>query len=93
MLALGVSSLAISAGNPVEDRQAAMKAVGQSMKEGAGVNSPTTFDAAKAKSAMDAVATDAKKLHGLYPAGSGADPKSAADPKIWEKTRPTSTSA
>jgi cytochrome c556 len=33
---------------------------------------------------MDGVAGAAKKLHGLYPAGSGADPKSAADPKVWE---------
>ena len=61
-----------------------MKDVGQSMKEAAGLNSPATFDAAKAKALMDGVAADAKKLNGLYPAGSGADPKSAADPKIWE---------
>jgi cytochrome c556 len=33
---------------------------------------------------MDAVAASAKKLHTLYPAGSGADPKTAADPKIWD---------
>ncbi|WP_293365756.1 cytochrome c [Phenylobacterium sp.] len=84
VLAIGVSSLALSAGNPVEERQATMKAVGQSMKEAAGLNSPATFDAAKAKIAMEAVAADAKKLHGLYPAGSGADPKTSADPKIWE---------
>jgi len=84
MLALSLSSLALSAGNPVEDRQAAMKAVGQFMKEGAGLNSPSAFDAAKAKAAMDGVAGEAKKLHGLYPAGSGADPKTAADPKIWD---------
>ncbi len=84
VLAIGVSSLAFSAGNPVEERQATMKAVGQSMKEAAGLNAPTTFNAAKAKSAMDAIAADAKKLHGLYPTGSGADPKTSADPKIWE---------
>ena len=30
------------------------------------------------------VATAAKKLKSLYPAGSGADAKSAADPKVWE---------
>ena len=33
---------------------------------------------------MDGVAGAAKKLHDLYPPGSGADPKSAADPKIWD---------
>ena len=34
--------------------------------------------------ATPAVAQDAGKLKGLYPAGSGADPKTAADPKIWQ---------
>ncbi|MBS0334166.1 MAG: cytochrome c [Proteobacteria bacterium] len=82
-LALGMACAAVSAGNPVEDRQAAMKAVGQSMKEGAGINSPATFDAAKAKTIMEGVAANAKKLHSLYPAGSDKDPKSEADPKIW----------
>src|ERR1700759_2162228 len=83
-LALSLGFAAVSAGNPVEERQAAMKAVGQSMKEGAGINSPANFDAEKAKTIMEAVAANAKKLHGLYPAGSGADPKTEADPKIWE---------
>lgn len=82
-LAFGVTCAAISAGNPVEERQAAMKAVGQSMKEGAGVNSPATFDAAKAKTIMESIAANAKKLHALYPAGSDKDPKTEADPKVW----------
>lgn len=83
-LALGVTWAAVSAGNPVEERQAAMKAVGQAMKEGAGINSPATFDAAKAKTIMEGVAANAKKLHSLYPAGSDKDPKTEADPKVWE---------
>ncbi|HLZ75227.1 cytochrome c [Phenylobacterium sp.] len=83
-LALSMAFSAVSAGNPVEDRQATMKAVGQSMKEAAAINTPATFDAAKAKALMDGVAANAKKLHGLYPAGSGADPKTEADPKVWE---------
>jgi cytochrome c556 len=83
-LSLSLAFAAVSAGNPVEDRQATMKSVGQSMKEAAAINTPATFDAAKAKSLMDTVAGDAKKLHGLYPAGSDKDPKTAADPKIWE---------
>jgi cytochrome c556 len=83
-LALSMAFSALSAGNPVEDRQATMKAVGQSMKEAAAINTPATFDAAKAKTLMDGVAADAKKLHGLYPAGSDKDPKTAADPKIWD---------
>ena len=82
--AAGVLAIATAAvGSPMEDRQATMKAVGQSMKEATALTSPTTYDAAKAKTAMDAVAAAAKKLKGLYPAGSGDDPKSAADPKVW----------
>ena len=84
VLAIGVSSLAVAVAGPVEDRQADMKAIGQSMKDGAGLNSAATFDAAKAKAAMGAVAVAAKKAGTLFPAGSGADPKTAADPKIWE---------
>jgi cytochrome c556 len=84
VLALGVSSLAIAVAGPVEDRQADMKAIGQAMKDGAGLNSPAAFDAAKAKAAMGAVADAAKKATTLFPAGSGADPKTAADAKIWE---------
>ncbi|HEY8003312.1 MAG TPA: cytochrome c [Phenylobacterium sp.] len=83
-LALGATCVAVSAGNPVEARQATMKQVGQTMKEASGLNTAATFDAAKVKTLMDGVAANAKKLHGLYPAGSGADPKSAAEPKVWE---------
>lgn len=84
-LALGATCVAVSAGNPVEDRQATMKQVGQAMKEATGLaTGQTPFDAAKSKAAMDTVAGAAKKLKGLYPAGSDADPKSGADPKIWQ---------
>ena len=84
-LTLAAASVAVSAGNPMEERQATMKQVGQTMKEASAYASPqTAFDAGKVKGLMDGVAASAKKLHGLYPAGSGADPKSAADPKIWE---------
>jgi cytochrome c556 len=83
VLAIGVSSLAVAVAGPVEDRQADMKAIGQSMKDAAGLNSAGTFDAAKAKATMGAVAAAAKKAQALFPAGSGADPKTAADPKIW----------
>ena len=82
VLTLSLATAAVSAGSPVEERQATMKAVGQSMKEGSALTS--AFDAAKAKTTMDSVAGAAKKLKGLYPADSGADPKAAADPKIWQ---------
>lgn len=85
VIALAAATVAVSAGSPMEERQATMKQVGQTMKESAAFTSAQTpFDAAKVKTLMDGVAGAAKKLHGLYPAGSGADPKSEADPKIWE---------
>jgi cytochrome c556 len=84
VIAAGVSSLAIAVAGPVEDRQSDMKAIGQAMKDGAGLNAPAAFDAAKAKAAMGSVADAAKKASALFPKGSDADPKTAADPKIWE---------
>jgi len=84
VLAIAAATAAVSAGNPMDERQATMKQVGQAMKEGTALTAPATYDAAKAKTLMDGVGAAAKKLHGLYPAGSGDDPKSAADPKIWE---------
>jgi cytochrome c556 len=84
VLALGVSSLAIAVAGPVEDRQSDMKAIGQAMKDGAGLSTPATFDAAKAKATMGGVVDAAKKASALFPVGSGTDPKTAADPKIWE---------
>ena len=84
-LALAIAGAAVSAGNPVEERQATMKDVGQIMKDGAGIaGGATAWDAAKTKALMGKLSADAKKLHGLYPKGSDADPKSGASPKIWE---------
>jgi cytochrome c556 len=82
-LSLAAATAAVSAGSPMEERQATMKQVGQTMKEANALTAPATYDAAKAKALMDSVGAAAKKLHGLYPTGSGDDPKSAADPKIW----------
>jgi len=59
-----------------------MKAVGTAMKDASSVLG--TFDAAKAKASMEAVAAHAKKAKGLFPAGSDKDPKTEADPKIWQ---------
>src|SRR3954468_12379430 len=83
-LALSIASAAISAGNPVEERQATMKQVGQTMKEATAFTSAATpYDAAKVKGLMDGLAANAKKLKGLYPASSADDPKTAADPKVF----------
>jgi len=84
--ALAVAGVAASQGsNPVEQRQAAMKHVGQQMKAASAFTSAATpFDAAKVKALMDGVAGDANRLRDLYPAGSDTDPKTAADPKVWQ---------
>ena len=83
-LAFSIASAAVSAGSPVEERQATMKHVGQTMKEAtAFTGAATPFDAAKVKGLMDSLGADAKKLKGLYPADSASDPKTAADPKVF----------
>lgn len=80
-LAVGLSSLSLAAADPVADRQQLMKDIAQSMKEASGLNSPATFDAAKAKTVFGKVAADAKKTATLFPAGSTSN---GANPKIWE---------
>ena len=91
--ALAVAGVAASQGaSPVEQRQATMKHVGLQMKQASAFTSPATaFDAAKVGALMDGVAADATKLKVLYPAGSDTDPKTAADPKIWQNKARLST--
>lgn len=82
----GLTSAAIAtsamAANPVEDRQAAMKAIAAGMKDSSALLG--AFDAAKAKTAMASISSNAKKAKGLFPAGSDKDPKTEADPKVWQ---------
>ena len=81
---LSIASMASAAGNPVADRQAAMKMIGQSMKDVSGFASgQKPFDAVQVKATLGQVSATAAKLHKLFPASSAADPKSASDPKIW----------
>jgi len=84
-VSLALAGIAVAAGTEVADRQAAMKQVGQEMKEAGAFNSASTpYDAAKVKTLMDTIAADARKLKGLYPPDTASDPKTAADPKIWQ---------
>ena len=84
-LALAVSA-ASAAADPTAQRQAAMKAIGQAMKDGAALNSARTpYDPAKAKAAMGSVSATAKKLRTLFPANSANAPKTAALPVLWTK--------
>ena len=80
--ALALSAAAVA--GPTEDREAVMKQIGAAMKDGAGyATGQTPFDAAKVKAGMSGLAANAKKAQKLFPAGSGADGKTSADPKIW----------
>jgi cytochrome c556 len=84
-LSVIVAASAAGAGNPVEERQATMKLIGQSVKEASAyVTGKEAWDATKVKAVMGGIAANAKKAHGLFPKGSDKDPKSEALPKIWE---------
>jgi cytochrome c556 len=74
------------AATPTEQRQASMKQIAQSMKEGAAFNAANApFDGGKVKTIMGGVAKTAKTLHGLFPAQSASDPKTAALPVAWSQ--------
>ena len=77
-------ALAASAAPPAQERQAIMKQTGLQMRDvSAFATGQAPWDAAKVKTLTGAIAANGKKLQGLYPPGSGSDPKSEADPKIW----------
>ena len=67
-LSLILAASAVGAGNPVEERQATKKHIGQGVKEASGyVSGKDAWDAAKVKALMSGIAADAKKAHGLFP--------------------------
>lgn len=80
-VALALGFTAVAAAGPVEDRQAMMKAIGPLMGQAKAVSTPETYDAAKAKAAMSAVAADAKKMSKLFGAGTTGG---ASDQKVWD---------
>lgn len=80
-LAIGASGVLIASADPVADRQAMMKAIGQQMGAAKALSTAETFDAAKAKAAMSTVAADAKKLTTLFPSASAPGNSEA---KVWE---------
>ena len=76
---------ASSAADPVADRQALMKQVGQQMKDASGfATGQTPFDAAKLKAVTGGLASNGKKAIGLFPASTATHPKSQADAKVWQ---------
>ena len=78
------TALVANAATPAEQRREVMKLTGTQMRDStAFISGQSPWDAAKVKTLMDGIAGNAKKLHGLYPAGSGSEPKSEAAPAIW----------
>jgi cytochrome c556 len=82
--ALGFCAISASAG-PIEDRQEAMKANGQSMKIlGAMAQGESPFDAAVVKEHGEALATRFDRVKSLFPTGSeNGPPETYAKPEIW----------
>jgi cytochrome c556 len=79
-----VVSSANSAGDPVVERQAIMKAFGTTMKDASGLSSGRTpWNPALAKSTMTTAAANAKKLKTLFPTDTGANPKAFSAPAVW----------
>jgi cytochrome c556 len=81
---LGLSASA-SLGGPIEDRQAAMKANGQTMKLlGAMAQGETPFDAAVVKEQAEAMATRYEAEKAMFPPGSDkGPPETYAKAEIW----------
>lgn len=89
LLAGGVASafaISIAAAAPIEDRQAAMKEVGDSMKALAQIlQGKQEFDVAVVKSNADNMAEQFEKARELFPEGSDTGEKETwAKPEIWQ---------
>jgi cytochrome c556 len=82
--ALNFCTPAVSAG-PIEDRQAAMKANGQTMKILGGMaQGESPFDAAVVKEQAEAMAARFDGVKVLFPPGSeNGPPETYAKPEIW----------
>lgn len=82
--ALGLSASA-SLGGPIEDRQAAMKANGQTMKLlGAMAQGEAPFDAAVVKEQAEAMAARYEAEKAMFPPGSDkGPPETYAKAEIW----------
>jgi cytochrome c556 len=88
---LAVATLAVGATvvvaqqNPIEARQALMKANSAQAKIGAGMaKGETPFDLAKAKHIFEVYQDSAQKMPNLFPPDSKTGHKTTAAPKIWE---------
>lgn len=81
------AAIAVAQDNPIEARQALMKANGQALGQlGKIAKGENPYDAAVVTEALEKLAADAKMLDAdkLFPPGSDTGAKNAASPKIWE---------
>jgi cytochrome c556 len=80
---LAIGATAAFAG-PIEDRQAAMKAIAGASRDANNAAKATPYDGATIKAKMQVIADTADKFPALFPKGSdtGAT-KTAAAPAIW----------
>ncbi len=79
------ATLAMAQNDPVAQRIAVMKRVGEATKPVAEMlKGAEPFDAAKVKAALDTYQTSAKDMPALFPVDSMAGKDSTAAPKIWE---------
>lgn len=87
---LGLSALLVPdaarpAPDPVPERQALMKQLGQQMKAAGNLaNGQTLWDAAQAKAVADAVARSGQTSRGLFPSASASHPKTNAAAAVWQ---------
>src|SRR5689334_4948996 len=82
-LSLGAAAVGLAATDPIHDRVAAMKGVGDSMKALAAIaKKQAPFDAAVVKKNAATISTNLKTASGLFPEGSGVG-DTHAKPEVW----------
>ena len=84
IVALGASAV-LAEQNPIEARQALMKANGKAAKAGAAmIKGEAPYDAAKVKEIFATFENAAAKMPDLFPPDSKTGHDTTASPKIWE---------
>ncbi len=83
-LAIG-ASVVLAQGDPIAQRRATMKGVGDATRAGNQmVKGEVPFDAAKAKDILQTYAKAADTMHTYFPDTSKTGGETTASPKIWE---------
>ncbi len=84
-LAIALGATAVLAQDVIAQRRDIMKGVGAATRDpGAMLKGEQPFDLAKVQASLATYQDAAKKMPGLYPAGSQTGGDTSAAPKIWE---------